>query len=84
MRIQILYFASVREDLGLSSEVVDLPDNVATLGGLREYLCRRGGKWNDVLSRSNLCMAYDKKIARADTPLSDGGEAAFFPPVTGG
>jgi molybdopterin synthase sulfur carrier subunit len=31
-----------------------------------------------------LRMAVDHAVARADTPLADGCEVAFFPPVTGG
>ncbi|MGB6054326.1 MAG: MoaD/ThiS family protein, partial [Burkholderiaceae bacterium] len=31
-----------------------------------------------------LRMAYDHVMTDADTPIADGGEVAFFPPVTGG
>ena len=45
----------------------------------------RGGVWAEVLGpEKNLRMAYDHDMTEADTEVVDGGEVAFFPPVTGG
>ena len=85
MRIQLRFFASVREALGISSESIDVPNDVATVGGVRELLCARGGIWMETLSaKRSLRMAYDQVMTDADALISDGGEVAFFPPVTGG
>jgi molybdopterin synthase sulfur carrier subunit len=85
MRIQLRFFASVREALGTSSESIDVPADVVTVGGVRELLCARGGIWAESLSaKRSLRMAYDQVMTNADAAIADGGEVAFFPPVTGG
>jgi len=85
MHIQLRFFASVREALGVSQENVSLPPHVATVGDVRAYLVERGGKWAEVLAEGRaLRMAYDQQMTDAATPIGEGGEVAFFPPVTGG
>lgn len=85
MNIQLRFFASVREALGTSQETVALPVEVKTVGDLRAYLRSRGGAWTETLAEGrSLRMAYNQVMVGADTPLADGGEVAFFPPVTGG
>jgi len=85
MKIQLRFFASVRETLGLSEETVSLPDDITTVGGVRAYLQSRGGLWAEVLADDRaLRMAFAHVMCDADTPISEGGEVAFFPPVTGG
>ena len=85
MRIRVRYFASIRETLGVSEEWLDLPENVHTVGDLRQYLVRRGTVWAAVLAEENgVRMAFELKMATAGTVLTENGEAAFFPPVTGG
>jgi molybdopterin synthase sulfur carrier subunit len=85
MNIQLRFFASVREALGTGQEHLSLPPEVRTIGDLRTYLRARGGAWADTLAEGRaLRMAYNQQMSGADTPLDDGGEVAFFPPVTGG
>lgn len=85
MKIELRFFASVREALQTSSEVITLPDSVKTVGDVRAFLIGRGGIWAQVLSpEKNLRMAYDHEMTEPDTEIADGGEVAFFPPVTGG
>ncbi|HEY6773364.1 MAG TPA: molybdopterin converting factor subunit 1 [Oxalicibacterium sp.] len=85
MNIELRFFASVRETLGVSQETVALPAGVATVGDVRAFLRERGGKWAEVLADGRaLRMAYDQQMTDAATPIRDGGEVAFFPPVTGG
>ncbi|MDB5727773.1 MAG: moaD [Noviherbaspirillum sp.] len=85
MNIQLRFFASVREALGSSQESVVLPDHVRTVGDVRAYLIGRGGAWAQTLANGRaLRMAYNQEMTGADTPVADGGEVAFFPPVTGG
>jgi molybdopterin synthase sulfur carrier subunit len=85
MNIQLRFFASVREALGTSQESVILPDDVQTVGEVRAYLRERGGDWAAVLAEGRaLRMAYNQQMSSADTRIADGGEVAFFPPVTGG
>jgi molybdopterin synthase sulfur carrier subunit len=85
MKIELRFFASVREALQTSQEIIELPDSVKTVGDVRAFLMGRGGIWAEVLGpEKNLRMAYDHEMTEADTELVDGGEVAFFPPVTGG
>ncbi len=85
MKIDIRYFASVRETLGTAHESVELPESVATVGAVREFLVARGGVWANALDgKRALRMAYRQQMADEATPLAEAGEVAFFPPVTGG
>lgn len=85
MQIQLRFFASVREALGTSQETVTLPSGIATVGEVRAYLRERGGAWADTLAEGRaLRMAYNQVMTGPDTLVRDGGEVAFFPPVTGG
>ena len=83
MAIRVRYFASLREALG-PGETVTGPVG-ATLGSLRDALIARGGRHAEVLARGRpIRCALDQVMADEATPLADGAEVAFFPPVTGG
>lgn len=83
MKLQVRYFASLREALG-ASEAVDLPEG-ATLGALRDTLLARGGRHAEVLSRGRAVRcALNQAMSDESAVLQDGDEVAFFPPVTGG
>ncbi|WAW10305.1 molybdopterin converting factor subunit 1 [Oxalobacter vibrioformis] len=85
MNIELRFFASVRVALNSTAESASLPDDVRTVGDVREFLAARGGVWADVLGPDKvLRMACDHKMTGPDTPITEGCEVAFFPPVTGG
>lgn len=85
MNIQLRFFASVREALKVTQESVTVPAEVKTVGDVRAFLRARGGVWAEVLADGRpLRMAYNQEMTTADTPIEDGSEVAFFPPVTGG
>jgi molybdopterin synthase sulfur carrier subunit len=85
MHIELRFFASVREALGLASERIELPEGVTTVGGVREHLVRRGGAWAQALGQERaLRMAFEHVMCGPETQVKEGGEVAFFPPVTGG
>jgi molybdopterin synthase sulfur carrier subunit len=85
MTITLRYFASVREAVGTGSEQIDLPTGAETVGALRAVLVARGGVWADALGSHKLVrMACNQQACSESTPVSDGAEVAFFPPVTGG
>lgn len=85
MRIQLRFFASVREALGISQETLDLPDDVRTVGAVRAHLRERGGVWAETLGEGRaLRMACNQQMTGPEATLSEGCEVAFFPPVTGG
>jgi sulfur-carrier protein len=82
--LKILYFAGLRESLGVAEEVVELP-SLPTVGGLLETLRDRGQPWVDALAAGKRWrVAVNQDMAAADTPLKAGDEVAIFPPVTGG
>ncbi|MDP2810634.1 MAG: molybdopterin converting factor subunit 1 [Rhodocyclaceae bacterium] len=84
MNVKILFFAGLREALGVSSEpVADLPDGVS-VGELRDTLAARGGPWSALSTTKNLRVAVNQQMVSFDASLTSGDEVAFFPPVTGG
>jgi molybdopterin synthase sulfur carrier subunit len=85
MEITLRFFASVREALGTSQESVTLPPGVTTVGAVRHHLIGRGGVWEQALADDRpLRMAFNHVMCDAGTEVKEGGEVAFFPPVTGG
>jgi molybdopterin synthase sulfur carrier subunit len=85
MTITLRFFASVREQLGISQESLDLPQGAVTVGAVREALVARGGVWAEALGPERaLRMAYNQVMCGPETAVADGSEVAFFPPVTGG
>ena len=85
MQIELRFFASVREALGISNERIDLPAGVTTVGAVREHLVERGGAWHAALGPGRaLRMAFNHVMCEPGTEVEEGGEVAFFPPVTGG
>ena len=85
MKLQLRFFASLREALGVSQEEIAIPDNVKTITDLRTYLMERGNPWAEVLAENKvLRCAMNQVMVDASTPLKENAEIAFFPPVTGG
>jgi sulfur-carrier protein len=81
--MKILYFASVRERVGLAEEQVDLPAGIATIGELVAFLRGRGPHYENAFA-GRVLAAVDKARAPDDAPIAQAREIAFFPPMTGG
>lgn len=83
--IRILYFASLREQLGLGDETLDTDTAPASVADLRTALIARGGDWAEVFAdQRRVLVAVNQEIVDLDHALNDGDEVGFFPPVTGG
>jgi molybdopterin synthase sulfur carrier subunit len=83
--IDVLYFARLRERLGIAREQIEPPPGVATAADLIIFLRARGGSWADAFGEGErLMIAVNQELARPRTPVRDGDEVALFPPVTGG
>ena len=84
MKIQLKYFASIREALGQGGETLEVSAN--TVGALRDELIARGGAYAQALARGKAVRVALNQTMVGDeaAPLSEGAEVAFFPPVTGG
>ena len=85
MRINLKFFAALREAVGTGAEALDLPPDVTTVGAVRALLQARGGVWSEALAPERAVrMAFNHQMCGPDAPLLEGAEVAFFPPVTGG
>jgi molybdopterin synthase sulfur carrier subunit len=83
VKVDVRYFASVREALG-ARESIDVASG-SDVGAVRDALIAKGGAHAEVLARGRaLRIAVDQVLCDETAPVEDGSELAFFPPVTGG
>jgi molybdopterin synthase sulfur carrier subunit len=83
--IEVLYFARLREAFGREREQMALPATVTSVGDLTAWLRGRGDAWARELAPGRAFrVAVNQDMAEAGTPVANGDEVAFFPPVTGG
>ena len=83
MKIQLRYFASIREAIGSGSETLET--SATSLAALRDELIARGGAHAEALARGRAVrVSLNQTMAGETAALSEGAEVAFFPPVTGG
>ena len=81
----VLYFAWVKEKVGLSEETVSPPANAATVADLIAWLKTRGPGHAAAFADTKLIKAaVDQVHAPLSAPIAGAREVAFFPPVTGG
>jgi molybdopterin converting factor subunit 1 len=78
-RLQLRYFALLREEAGRQSEIVETA--AATPAELYAELAARHGFR---LPASQLRVAVNAAFGDWDRPLRDGDEVVFIPPVAGG
>jgi molybdopterin synthase sulfur carrier subunit len=85
VKVKVLFFAGLREQLGTSAEELELPADVSTVAGLRAHFMQRGGAWQTVFADKRLVrVAVNQDMAPPTARIKAGDEVAFFPPVTGG
>ena len=81
--IDVLYFAWVRERIGLPKERIETA--AATVADLVEELKAREERYAVAFAdTTSLRVAIDQELAEFDAPLEGVREVAFFPPMTGG
>jgi MoaE-MoaD fusion protein len=80
MKIRLLLFAGVRDAVGETIREIEMPDGATP----REV-------WNELVAAHRSLaphqipmVAVNEEYARPDTPLREGDELAFIPPVSGG
>jgi molybdopterin synthase sulfur carrier subunit len=85
LKVQVRYFASLRETLGSASTTYELPVEVQTVNALRLWLCGRDESHASALAAHKAVRAaHNQTMCTDDVALNEGDEVAFFPPVTGG
>jgi sulfur-carrier protein len=85
MKTELLYFAQIREAIGIDGEARDIPEHVRTPGAVADWLSSLGAHYAQAFAdRSRLRCAVDQTMLALDAPLGRPREIAFFPPVTGG
>ena len=83
--IRLLYFASVREAVGVGEELLDVPPEVATVSALVDWLATESPAHHAAFAdRARLRAAIDGRFVALDAELGTPTEVALFPPVTGG
>lgn len=83
--MHILYFARLRETVGLAEEDVSPPAHVVDAGQLIEWLKSRGPEYERAFADMRAVrIAVNQEHVKTDHPVEGGDEIAFFPPVTGG
>ena len=85
MKLNVLYFAQLREKFGVSQESIEVSDQVKTIADLVSFLASRGSVWEEELGGSLLHrFALNQEMVESDAVLIDNAEVAIFRPVTGG
>lgn len=83
--MKALYFAWVRERVGLAEEDIAPPATVKTIADLVAWLKTRGENYEAAFANERMVRAaLDRSHAKPDTPIAAAKEIAFFPPMTGG
>jgi molybdopterin synthase sulfur carrier subunit len=81
----VLYFAWVREMVGTDGETIAVPDGVATVAALLDWLAERSdGHAAALADRSRIRVALDDGYVQPEALIAGAREVAIFPPVTGG
>jgi molybdopterin synthase sulfur carrier subunit len=85
MKVDLVYFAWVRERIGKGSETIDLPDAVKTVGDLLNHLKGLGEEYQMALEHDRVIrVAINQEHAEHDEPIAGAREIGIFPPMTGG
>jgi len=83
--MKILYFAWVRERIGLAEEEIVLPKNIATVAELMAWLGSQGENYAAAFANPiSIRAALDHTHVKHDALIRNAREIAFFPPMTGG
>jgi sulfur-carrier protein len=81
MSIRILFFASIADIVGTREVLLDAGD----FTDMNSVYNRFAGKFPKLEAcRSSVLFALNSEFASHDSPVRDGDEIAFFPPVSGG
>jgi len=82
VRVSVLYFAGLRDSVGISEEALELPERVRTVGDLCDHLATRHQGYAE---RRTIVRVARNEVFTVDAErLVDGDVIALIPPVAGG
>jgi molybdopterin converting factor subunit 1 len=81
IRIRVLFFGRLKEIAGRAEDAVELPEGAPIESAFAQYAARY-----PELSRyrGSLVASRNQEFAAWETPLHEGDEVGFLPPVSGG
>lgn len=83
--LNIHYFASIREQLGVEGQQLELPSGVNSVADLIDWLALSDSKFEQMIkASSSILIAVNQTVVEKSYILSLDDEVAFFPPMTGG
>ena len=83
--MKLVYFAWVRERIGVTEEEIDLPEDIVTVSDLLAFLFARGEGYAEALKHpSAIRVAINHEHVKHGEPIAGAREIALFPPMTGG
>ena len=80
----VIFFASIREDLGTDRVSLDIEEGMRVSELIDALAASNGPEWGEILKAGNIKVAVNQELVSADVALAPQDEVAFFPPVTGG
>ena len=82
--MKLIYFAKVREILGKSEEIIEVPSEIKTIQNLIDFLISHDPSYKAALEDKDFFVACDEELVDMDFIIKGKSEIAIFPPVTGG
>lgn len=83
--MKLIYFAWVRERIGMAEEEVSLPATVNTVADLLRWLKSRGDGYEAALQFPEVIrVAINQEHVDHAASIAGAREIALFPPMTGG
>lgn len=84
MTVKIVFFASLREALGVDSVDLQISGSSSVSALISQLANQQSPEWLGILTAENIRIAVNQDLINEDVAVVDGDEVAFFPPVTGG
>jgi len=85
LKVKVRYFASLREQSGISTEEIEVAEPRISVAGLQARLAGRNPALAEAFAAQALLrVSVDFRMCGPEYELTRDAEIAFFPPVTGG